>query len=387
MSTQRSIVLSALVLLTVVTAGFAADPILKVGDAILAIDTDRSASWYPGAENPTTLSDGATNTKYLNFGAANTGLILTPAGGPIALRSLALSTANDAEERDPVEYAIYGTNDPVASPDNSNGTLESWTLVSQGPLSLPTMRLAAAPVVSFSNDTAYSSYRIVFPTLRNQKANGTAAVPNSMQVSELGLFSSADGTGSNALAGASLKAIDLDVLATSQSSSPGSGNENALKVLDGNSATKYLNFGRANTGVIVTPQVGWSVVESLQFTTANDAEGRDPMTFALYGTLDAISSGDHSFGEGENWTLIATGDTGLAGLVGAGNRLKQGPMVPIVNDVPYSSYKLVFTTIRDRGANSMQVADIQFFGTIIPEPATLVLLAGAAVACVRRRRA
>ena len=40
----------------------------------------------------------------------------------------------------------------------------------------------------------------------------------------------------------------------------------------------------------------------------------------------------------------------------------------------YSSYRMVFTDVRNAGtANSMQIAEIQFDGTPIPEPGTWAL--------------
>ena len=47
----------------------------------------------------------------------------------------------------------------------------------------------------------------------------------------------------------------------SASSSPG--NEQAFHGIDGNFSTKYLNFAKLNTGFIVTPSSGDSVVRSI----------------------------------------------------------------------------------------------------------------------------
>jgi hypothetical protein len=51
------------------------------------------------------------------------------------------------------------------SPDNSDGSLENWTLIAAGTIDLPLQRSIVGPIVSFDNDQLYSDYRIVFPTI------------------------------------------------------------------------------------------------------------------------------------------------------------------------------------------------------------------------------
>lgn len=96
-------------------------------------------------------------------------------------------------------------------------------------------------------------------------------------------------------------AIDVDS-PSSRSNYPGAeGPTNALDDLD---FTKYLNFGRRNSGLIITPAAGATTVGSMIFRTANDEPARDPASWRLYGTNDPISSLDNSAGDAENWTLI-----------------------------------------------------------------------------------
>jgi len=141
----------------------------------------------------------------------------------------------------------------------------------------------------------------------------------------------------------------------SASSSPG--NEQAFHGIDGNFSTKYLNFAKLNTGFIVTPSSGDSVVRSISLATANDAIPRDPSSYILYGTNDAILSTDHSLGNSEDWTEIASGDLSLPD-----SRNTPGTVVNFPNARAYSSYRLVFPTVKDAGsANSMQIAEVQFF--------------------------
>src|SRR5690606_13730767 len=91
----------------------------------------------------------------------------------------------------------------------------------------------------------------------------------------------------------------------SQSAYPN--NEGPNQILDQNATTKYLNQGGRNSGFIVTPAAGATVVEGFRITTANDEIGRDPTAWSLYGTNDPITSTNNSTGSKENWTLIDSG--------------------------------------------------------------------------------
>ena len=57
--------------------------------------------------------------------------------------------------------------------------------------------------------------------------------------------------------------------------------ESAINVSDSNSATKYLNFGKEQSGIIVTPAIGSTVIQSLTLVTANDAVARDPASLKI----------------------------------------------------------------------------------------------------------
>ena len=145
-----------------------------------------STSNYPAGEAPAKAIDGDGGTKYLNFARLHTGIIVTPAAASV-VKSIALSTANDAVERDPTSVAIYGTNDAITSEENSLGEAEDWTLIDSVSVELPDTRNTAGTVVNFDNDTEYTSYKIVFPTV---KGNG-----NSMQIAEIQLFNSTNFNG------------------------------------------------------------------------------------------------------------------------------------------------------------------------------------------------
>jgi hypothetical protein len=329
------------------------DAILGPNDVILAVDGDGivSTSSYPAAEGPANLLDGDPNTKYLNTGGAGTGFIVTPVA-PIMVQSFMLTTANDAEKRDPATWELYGTNDPITSGDNTAGIAENWTLIASGTLALPAERLTVGPVVSFTSFDVYASFKMVFPTNKGD---------NLFQLADVAMYPLPDAMGANILLPTDpIKAVEMGW----QSRYPA--NEAPAKVIDGDPATKYLNFGETKSGFIVTPALGASILDSFEITTANDAPERDPVVWMIYGTNDAIVTVDNGDGLAENWTLICGGTLALPA-----ERLTLGPLYLIANQAEaYTSYKMVFETVKDAAAaNSMQIAEVQFYGVpFVVEP-------------------
>jgi hypothetical protein len=378
------------------TPAVAATSILQSTDPILAIDADpySSHSRHPDGENPPKALDGNVDTKYLNFGdagsrknARNSGLIVTPTTAGTIIQSMVLTTANDAENRDPASYAIYGTNDSILSTNNSDGQGgEVWTLISEGSVALPAARKTAGEPISFANSTPYNSYRIVFPELKNFRADGL------MQIADVGLFATSDATGGNILT-SDAPVIAIQLPRSDANSPTGEGPE---KLLDGLASSKYLNFGKENSGFIVTPQSGPSVIGSFQITTANDRSPRDPASYELYGTNELIASQNFSQGLGETWTLISSGALNLPGTLPGGpggdplndGRGELGPMIMVNNSTAYTSYKMVFPTMKDSlgaGADSMQLAEVQFYA--VPEPTSVALVGFCGIfALIRRMR-
>lgn len=153
-----------------------------------ATGTANANSW-PAAESPDKATDGITSSKYLNFGELNTGYIFTLSSGTVVANGLSLTTANDAPERDPLTVSIYGSNAPTAAANTTPGTTYNLSLFTPIVLNLATGlatdpgRTTAAPLLTFTNTTAYSTYLVVFPTVRN------AAAANSMQIAEARLTS------------------------------------------------------------------------------------------------------------------------------------------------------------------------------------------------------
>jgi len=345
-------VVVSLAVLTLMVGPAFADAILGPNDVILAIDEDGivSSSSYPAAENPANILDGNPATKYLNGGGAGSGFIVTPSA-PIMIQSFVITTANDAVARDPKTWELYGTNDTIVSADNSAGIAENWTLIASGTLELPAERQTVGPVVSFTSFDVYKSFKMVFPT------NGGDSL---FQIADIAMYMLPDAMGNNVLLPTDpIKAVESGW----QSRYPAA--EAPAKVIDGNPATKYLNFGKTKSGFIVTPALGASILDSFQITTANDAVERDPVVWMIYGTNDVIASVDNSDGKAEAWTLICGGTLALPA-----ERLTAGPVYVVANQAEaYTSYKMVFETVKDAAkANSMQIAEVQFFGAPFVPP-------------------
>src|SRR5205085_1665974 len=73
-----------------------------------------------------------------------------------------------------------------------------------GTVVLPTTRNTPGPVIDLGNNTAYSSYKLYFPSLRQPGGSTT-----SMQLSEVQFWDAAGGTGNALLnSGQDVRAID-----------------------------------------------------------------------------------------------------------------------------------------------------------------------------------
>ena len=157
----------------------------------------------------------------------------------------------------------------------------------------------------------------------------------------------------------------------------------------GGGGEKYLNFGKTNTGIVVTPTAGGglpSVVTSMELWVANDANERDPASYQLFGSNAAINLGaDIALSD---FTLISEGGLALPlDRDNANDATGFSQVVSIDNSAAYSSYMLVFPTIRNEGAtNSMQLSEVQLEGTFVPEPSTTLVALLGLLPLLRRRR-
>ena len=120
----------------------------------------------PSNEGAANAFDNNPNTKYLNFDKQNAGVTVKLSQGRV-VKKFTITTANDAVERDPASYKLYGSNDGV-----------NWVLLSEGPLSLSDSRFAVSGEIAVANTNAYIYYFIKFPSIKNNSGN-------SVQVSEV----------------------------------------------------------------------------------------------------------------------------------------------------------------------------------------------------------
>lgn len=147
-----------------------------------------------------------------------------------------------------------------------------------------------------------------------------------------------------------------------------------------NTTNKYLNFLDYGSGFIVTPRAA-STVRGIRLYSANDASERDPASFLLEGAQSA--TGPFTVIYGSNVDL--PGDRNATGA--PLNPNTQNFVDVLFNNVtPYNAYRVTFPTLRDGvRAGAMQIAEVELLG-IIPEPASLSLVAIGALGLLARRR-
>jgi F5/8 type C domain-containing protein len=152
--------------------------VTAAGDTVVGVPNDGD---WPDGETPDLAIDDDTATKFLHFKGATepTGIQVTPLVGATVVTGLALTTANDAAERDPATFELYGSNAGIDGP---------YTLIASGDIVDFTGETAwprftkNGTVISFENTVAYAHYQVLFPTVRDP---GSA---NSMQIAEVELI-------------------------------------------------------------------------------------------------------------------------------------------------------------------------------------------------------
>ncbi len=141
---------------------------------------------WPGNESPPLAIDDNVTTKYLHFKGEtqSTGFRVTPSVGRTIVVGLTFTTANDAVERDPIAYELYGSNTSISGP---------YALIAGGEIvdfkqatAWPRYTKNTTPI-RFSNSTSYWHYQVMFPTVRNPSG------ANSMQIAEVELLGGPEG--------------------------------------------------------------------------------------------------------------------------------------------------------------------------------------------------
>lgn len=138
--------------------------------------------------------------------------------------------------------------------------------------------------------------------------------------------------------------------------------ESLDNIIDGNTATKYLNLGETSTGPIgnedekllsfIVDAGVQVIVDSVSFTTANDHAERDPMILRLYGSNDGVEFNN----------LIANIDINCV----TNRFFQQG--YHFENEGAYRYYKFIFRQTCTTSAIAMQLAETQLYeaATVVP---------------------
>ncbi len=325
----------------------AGEGVIRPSDFVLSIDEDLSRSFCLANEGPESVIDGKSSTSYVNRGGRGSGLIVTPRSGAVRLRSFQLTTGAGNVLSDPTLVAVYGTNDDLESVNHSRGREEDWKFLVQTPVDLPCEREAEDGIFSILNFEEFRSYKFLFLEVR-----GGMGLP--VDVGEIRGWDRFSGRGREVIgSGDQILAVhDLEAASVSPVG------ESVENLFDGDVKTKYTNRGHLNSGFIVTPSVGPTVVGSFRVVTADDEPNGDPVAWELYGTNDIIESGNHSQGLDETWEMIEAGALQLMDRRGA-----ELPRVYFENSEEYLSYTFVVRGVRGgrEVVDVMQMAEFQLF--------------------------
>ncbi|MBL7153760.1 MAG: lamin tail domain-containing protein [Phycisphaerae bacterium] len=159
------------------------------GDVVQGVPNDGD---WPDNESPPLAIDNNVNAKFLHFKGdfdpgdppGGAGFQVTPSIGPSVVTGLTFTTANDAPERDPTAFALYGSNASINGPYT---LIATDSIVDFDRASAWLRHTKNTTPITFSNNTAYYHYQLLFPAIRN-KASSVA-----MQIGEVELLGSSAG--------------------------------------------------------------------------------------------------------------------------------------------------------------------------------------------------
>ena len=122
---------------------------------------------FPKHQSPAQAFDDDPKTKYLNFEGNGSGLIIETRKGVV--EKIALTSGEDAPNRDPTSYVLFGSKDGKKFQQISKGTVPSFSKRSER-IELP-----------IKNSSAFAIYKLIFPSVASSKADA-------MQISEVELL-------------------------------------------------------------------------------------------------------------------------------------------------------------------------------------------------------
>ncbi|MBN1411324.1 MAG: discoidin domain-containing protein [Spirochaetales bacterium] len=300
----------------------------------------------PSGEEIDKLIDNSSSTKYLTFHAS--GWVQFQANASYVVTGYSITSANDAEERDPLTWTLQGS---------ANGS--TWvTLDSRSGEDFPNRFQLKS--YSFTNSASYSYYRLnmtnnsgtilqlaeweIFGTTGTvntatptQTPTPTNTTANTATPTQTPIVSTATPTPTSP---GLTDITDLSGTVTAQYyDSPA--NEEIDKLIDNSSSTKYLTFHACGW---VQFQSGTSYVATrYAITSANDAEERDPYTWTLSGSNNGSTWATIDSRAGEDFP----------------NRFQRREFT-FANSAAFSYYRL---DMCNNSGTILQLAEWEIFGT------------------------
>jgi hypothetical protein len=152
--------------------------------------------------------------------------------------------------------------------------------------------------------------------------------------------------------------------------------EKVEKAFDGLASTKYLNFGKMGSDVLIDAGQAF-IVSGVTLVTANDESSRDPLSLEVYGSSSAFTSATDM----SSWMAGATQLGSRVTLSPPSARQTTYPKAEVSNPnrLDFRYLRLLFPTIRNSGANSMQVSEIRIEGNKKSSEASFAQGAGAVI--------
>jgi hypothetical protein len=128
------------------------------------------------------------------------------------------------------------------------------------------------------------------------------------------------------------------------------------------------------TATFATPQV----IRAFTLTSGNDSPDRDPRVWAIQGSND-----------GTNFTdIFVQNNTAASVWTDRDQVIEWSAGIDFAEPIAYSNIRFITTATNLTTGARFQLGEIEYFNTVVPEPATvsLLALAGGALLAGRRRR-
>ena len=277
----------------------------------VSVETDSiEGSAGDGSNTYYNLFDGSADTKYLVFRDSDSDVVevsfmLTE---PVVVNAYKLTSANDADARDPKDWTLYGSEDG-----------EFWTeLDAREDEDLPARKTAYLFEIPEENVDEYQWFKFEFTANNGTDPWGY----NIIQLAEIELL----------YVEGEIVDENITVLTdTITCSTPYNDSHTADKLFDNDTGSKYLTNGK--TMFVAFSLKSAKAINAYTIVCANDWASRNPSDWTFYGSVD-----------GENWVKLdeRSGETPVA--------LKEGVRYVFENDTAYQWYKLDVT---NNGGNAI----------------------------------